>query len=492
MSGGIYQVKHATAIALVVMTVLAGCVAPKVPPASNPTDLIEDPLQISYGCPPGDTLTLSNGLCVTTFGDPRETLEEPYLAVHPQRPEVMTLGMNAWHADPRPVLRNGLPSLEIGRVVLFVTEDGGATWRGVPSPPILYGTDEVGKTSYSGDPVVEFDLHGVLHYLQTSVAFDGLDTGNFPYLDIQYARSEDIGASWSQNLLLADDGDNDRPWITVSAEGDLFATWRNDVVDDKPPQLAWSTDGGATWNTAAAPAECTHGDRAIVHASGVLVPCQLHEGGTATGIQINRFDRETGRFEALGRIATAEGWNPEFALVQWDQSRDGSVLAVATRQKDAGGFVTFSRDGGVTWSEPLALNDLCTCETETGSVHTYGAKFDAWGSFHIMLTDAYVGTPDNWNEGNTGYATGQRAVFHVVVDAYGNLLHEEKLTTTTQEDPRAPPSVGPPIGRDDYYVPAFWSDGGAIVWTRDKGIDLTHVVVGSSADASASTPRSVG
>lgn len=125
--------------------------------------------------------------------------------------------------------------------------------------------------------------------------------------------------------------------------------------------------------------------------------------------------------------------------------------------------------------------ELCGCDPETGSVHTYGARFDAWGGFHILLPDAYVEIPTNYDERHARYASGERDVFHIVVDGQGELLHQKKLFDGVQQDPRTLPSAGPPIGRDDYYKPAFWSDGGAIAWTRDKGIDLTHIVLDPSS-----------
>ncbi|MBW3584158.1 MAG: glycoside hydrolase [Euryarchaeota archaeon] len=466
-------------IALLVVTLLAGCVAPKEPPASDPTGLIEETLSFGYTCPPGDTLTLSNGLCVTTFQDARETFEEPYIAVRPDRPETMVVGMNSWHAEPRPTLIGGFPSMELGRVALFVTEDGGATWTRVQSPPILYGTDRVGKTSYSGDPTLAFDSRGVLHYFQTSVAFDDVGGPAFPYLDIQYARSEDLGASWSKNVLIADDGDNDRPWLTIGRDDHLFATWRNNMVEAKPPSLTWSQDGGTTWEIHPAPPGCTDTGRAIVHGDAVLMPCALAE--EESKVQVNRFEPATRRFEPVSQIPVPEG-DPTYNHAQWDVSPDGAVLALGARTDSPHGFVVFSRDSGAGWSEPLLFTKLCACQPETGALHLYGMKFDAWGAVHLLLTDAMVG-PDQVDENRKRYTTGERGVFHVVIDADGNALHTQRLPTSIEEDPRVPPTMAAPFGRDDYYIPAFWDGGGAIAWTRDKGIDLAHVVVDGSADA---------
>jgi hypothetical protein len=249
------------------------------------------------------------------------------------------------------------------------------------------------------------------------------------------------------------------------------------MVEATPPSLAWSRDGGSTWEIFPAPPECTDTGRAIVHGDGVLMPCALAEGQWGTKIQVNRLDPASGRFEPVARIPAPEG-EATYNHAQWDVSPDGAVLALGARTDSPHGFVIFSRDGGVNWSEPLMFTELCACQPETGALHLYGVKFDAWGGFHLMLADGMVPTPDGADEGSIRYATGERAVFHVVVDAEGAPLHARQLTTSLDADPRVPPSAAPPIGRDDYYIPAFWSDGGAIAWTRDKGIDLTYVKVG--------------
>lgn len=447
---------------------LAGCLTASQPPigAAAPRGL--GAVALDYVCPPGETSELPGGLCVRSLWAPRETYEEPWLAVHPARPDVMALGVNAWHAEPRPALGPAGAGAELVRMAVFVTEDGGATWREAALPEPMFADPRAWPAHGSVDPALAFDAEGTLHVTQLNTGFSG------PFwFDVQHVASRDLGRTWSEPMLLADDGDNDRNWLSVGPDGTLWAAWRNVLRERLPPSLTWSTDGGRTWaEPASLDGDCSNGDRPLPLDGGVLVSCTVFQGGEPSGIEVHHFALATGAWTRRSAVPTPPGWDPAGTLYALGDAAPDGTVALATRQMGAGAFLAVSRDGARTWAEPRLLTDLCACDGAQRLV-AYWAAFDSWGGLHLLLRDGYLGTPDDPNEDNVRYANGGLSTWHVVLDVRsGATVQERTLLAPGAEWRRVPQSASPPIGRDDYYAPAFWADGGALAWTRDKGVDI--------------------
>lgn len=457
---------------LVTFLVLSGCLgsgADDLQPSGTSLP-VEEAARVAfdYACPPGGGDRLPGGLCVRSLWDAQETYEEPYLAVHPTRPEVLALGLNAWHAAPRLVLAPVGAATELVRMRVFVSEDGGAAWRELDLPAPRFGQSGANAVHGTVDPALAFDREGVLHITQLNAGFSG------PFwFDVQYVATPDLGATWTEPVLIASDGDNDRNWLAIGPDGTVYVAWRNPLRQPLPPQLTWSRDGGRTWSPPVAPEGCTGGARPLVVDDGVLLACELGESNAWKGIAVHHLDPARATWSLRSEVRAPSDWDPgETLYTLWDATPSGT-LAVVTRQGAPGAFLAVSRDAGATWEAPRRLADLCACRGAERLV-AYWAEFDPWGGLHLLLRDGYFGTPDDPNPDNARYALGEVSTWHVVFDVDAGTIVQEK--TLNGPDPgfrRVPQSAAPPIARDDYYRPAFWSDGGALAWTRDKGIDLT-------------------
>lgn len=79
-------------------------------------------------CPPGGK-ERTDGLCVATVSDTTGGMQGPYVAIDPNDPDRMALGVNAIATGA--AVGDTVSATPVG---LFVTQDGGATWNRVQLP----------------------------------------------------------------------------------------------------------------------------------------------------------------------------------------------------------------------------------------------------------------------------------------------------------------------------------------------------------------------
>ena len=77
-------------------------------------------------CPPGGTTV--DGVCAYRIASLTESNQEPFVAVHPTDPDVVAVGVNAGHTTGAASTQGGGPGVDLVRLDVFVTTDGGASW----------------------------------------------------------------------------------------------------------------------------------------------------------------------------------------------------------------------------------------------------------------------------------------------------------------------------------------------------------------------------
>lgn len=220
--------------------------------------------------------SFSRSLLVTRDFSGRTLQTEPDIAVNPQDPDHLVLG----------VIDYNFPGNSV-----YVSIDGGANWDG----PIQtkYVRDDLGA---GGDPVVKFDSQGNVYIASISIGFDeysiGAASGAAVVSSIAIASSQDGGYTWNEpvptakstvetsNVELDPNGRLrgtialsflDKPWVaigphpTVEDQEVIYVSYvkfttKYDIlyIGEVPvlgvplvettPELVASQDGGVTWS----------------------------------------------------------------------------------------------------------------------------------------------------------------------------------------------------------------------------------------------------
>lgn len=451
---------------LALACILTGCVAsaarvgPAAPPPSPEAGAGD---AYAHACPPGPAAFELEGVCVSRLARLDESLQEPYLAAHPTRPGVYALGVNA--APTARAVATDAPGADAVLLDVYVTEDGGASWRHAPIPrvPTTYrplGQALPAELRSVGDPALAFDERGVLHV-------SGLANPVAPYgtlYQIFAARSADLGRTWSGPVIVSGAwSNNDRNWVSTAADGKVYVSWQRPSTS----HVAWSLDGGLTWREQPRDAErkgCISMSPALPTPHGVLLACA--EGGffvPMTGLRVLRFDDATGRFAPLGSIAGDHLYPRLLARPGGDLVMTWSATSGATA-----GYAT-SADGGMTWSAPRDLRALLSAEDAWNEGRAYWSELDARGHLHVLLK-GWEG-PDRLEESR---------LLHAVLDPTTDAVLHEALLPAARPDAEPPATVGLAVG-DDFHGIAFQGGEGLLAWTRDRTILLTRVVDGSAA-----------
>lgn len=136
-------------------------------------------------------------------------------------------------------------------------------------PRQILNTDAVADTENDGDATVALGPNGVA--VATWVRFNGIlpspagidpSGGTIDDEDIFFARTDDLGLTWSApaliNLADDDDGDDREPYIDTNDNGTWVIVWRskddrlNTIGNDRDILFSRSVDDGLTWSTPAA------------------------------------------------------------------------------------------------------------------------------------------------------------------------------------------------------------------------------------------------
>lgn len=434
-----------------VVAALTGCAAPEAAPETG--DL---PTSYALACPPGETREVAPGVCATVLSD-EGTLQEPAIARHPTRPDVMAIGANGGRAAA------GAPPDALPLAV-FVTEDAGATWRRAAAPrPVATGH----VVQLQGDPALAFDADGRLHItglLQKYPDPADLDPAR-PFavlaaIDVFHASSGDLGATWDGPTMLTDDGDNDRNWIAVGPDGALWATWHVCCVRT---EAAWSTDNGATWTDAEDIEGCYTGSPVTWVDGAPWVACAEGTPQELAGIALWRYDGGTGAASKVGLIEGMTCIAPRIL-----SPPDGALLVTCY-----GGLAARSVDGGRTWPQRWYLPELATLDEGWENEVVYWSEVDPHGAVHVQLAEYHA-------REQRGYAEGRehRALWMAWDPATGRVLGEARLTPEGAESGAGGAgSYVAPLG-DDWWGIVFAGDRGTMVWSHAGDVYVTMIVPG--------------
>jgi hypothetical protein len=435
-------------IAVALAFALAGCLDGNEgvpdPETSAGLDAPAPPPGYEFVCGPA-TVARAEGVCATRIASAGNQLTEPSLAVHPNDPRILAV---AAHGVGTASLVAG------GRLVvplLFVSEDGGTSWREstVPFAPLA----GVPGDFYS-DPAVVFTPNGTLVLAGLRVAQGALA---HPPIVLAMA-SKDLGATWGEVQEFGEGGRNDREWLSLGPDGVVYLSWQE---YPETSHVAWSADEGTTWTVLEeTPQGCFTGSAVAFVAGQPWFACQQEADGKA-GVNVFRILREEGRLEQVSRITDMYSIAPRVL-----EGPDGSVVVTGFWDQ-----VARSADGGLTWDDARSVRDLVTVEDAwpQGQTYVYWSAIDG-NALHLML--AY------FHRFPTHNPSDEHWVAHVVLDATTlQSVQEARLT------PGGPEAAGvdnagsavPSLG-DDWYQ--LLASGGEVrmAWTWAGGIDVGHAV----------------
>lgn len=445
---------------------LAGCVGtddartgtPRPVPESDPADGAgAPPPTYRTACPPGDTQQNAQGVCVASLRRADRSLQEPFVAVDPSDPDRIAVGVNAGEVQGAADARGPAQGVYVTRVDLFVSRDGGESWRLVQHPPLPVD----GTTFSSVDPTLVWGDGGRLH-VAGQVVHDVREDGNPTSADITpfYARLEPDG-TWSRVRGFQMDGDQDRPWLSRGPSGELFLTWSS-FGSSSQGGLAWSHDGGDTWNTIHPPEACGTAGPVRVFDGSPIWPCG---GGTLYAL-----DRADGALEAIASPDLGQGIFPILL-----QPTDGTLVLLA--QDRATVKASVAEGSPANWSDPIDLRDRLDVEDGWDRAALYGWSTGQHGTVHLLLSG-----PGPRRQMAPDPVVGDRRVaFAVLAPDLPHVLRQTLLQSSDPQpdDRRLPPSAGPPVGGDHYYGLDVTSETGWAAWTSDRGIDLTRIAPAS-------------
>ncbi len=241
-------------------------------------------------------------LITQEFGGPWERASDPWVAFGPNnRVYCVSLDFN-----------ETTPPNQIG---VSVSTDGGLTW----GPPVSVFSSEL---DFNDKEAIEVDTYpGSPRFGNVYVAWDiNIDQGNnVAAQHLVVARSTNGGVSYLPPVVLRTSGNNIGAIPRVAPDGTVYVMWAGTFpgLTNWSIFLSRSTNGGATFSTPAV-------IQALNQQSVPFIP----DGSILPSMAIDRT-------------------NGDIYLV-WADSRWSGVDQTT---------LSYSRDGGVTWSEPIRVSD---------------------------------------------------------------------------------------------------------------------------------------
>lgn len=247
----------------------------------------------------------------------------------------------------------------------YVSFDGGLTWSTtrVPAPYPNGGAEDSPLPFKCGsDPVAIFGPDGTAYYLLLNFQYTGGRAAG-----IAVARSLDGGRSWpaGEIRLLHTSGGDDKEWGASTRDGNLHIVW-TDVYGGRMyyartlgsfdqwqvRQFANSGSGNPAVTVAGGP----NSEVYIFWRDGAAIKFTKSTDGGATLSPI-RVAFTTRPYEASGQPRLP--FMPQLAVDANPDSPFAGSIYVAWPQRNTGSdaFLAHSRDGGLTWSTPVRVND---------------------------------------------------------------------------------------------------------------------------------------
>ncbi|MBS0212365.1 MAG: exo-alpha-sialidase [Proteobacteria bacterium] len=355
---------------------------PPPPPVTNPLYLVSGPTPFVNGCdgnPSNGTLYINSKV-------------EPYVAVDPLN---MNHLVGVWQQDRW----SGGGSRGLMSAASF---DGGKTWARTPLPMSLCGGGTAangGAYPLASDPWVSIGPTGIV--FASGLSFGAAVPGGTNSA-ILAARSLDGGRTWQNPSTLIVDGatfTNDKDAITADPTNQnmVYAVWDRGPTNTNqaPATFARSSDAGVTWQ---APTTIydpgvnaqTIGNEIVVLPNGTLVDLFT---------QINYLPNNQQSAEALIARSSDQGatWTAPVKIADLltvgatdpftgAAVRDGSDLPQMAAAPNGALFVTWadgrftngahdaialswSTDGGSTWTAPADINPTDPAEAFEPSIH---------------------------------------------------------------------------------------------------------------------------
>ena len=419
-------------------------------------------------------------------------------------PQLTTDGQGAWVT----VWRSSsffVPTRTDYDILVARSADDGATWVGQAE------LNSYADSDADGDYAPQLTTDGQGNWVATWQSWHSLGGTLGTDADILMARSTDDGVTWTDAAALntnaaSDTGDDALPQLTTDGQGLWIAVWRSkdslgDTIGgvDFDILLARSTDAGVTWtdpaplNTNAASDECEVDDE-----TGEVQRCddderpQLTTDGAGTWVAVWEYwgpctswpPIASCRFELDLRVShSTDGgatWSPPAALntnaasddsddnapqvthglvgvggqptwvATWWQSKDWD--SSAPLGPDADILVARSTDGGVTWTDPAALNT--NAATDGNGVH------DTWPQ---LTTDGQGSWVAVWQSSNSlGDTIGTDFDILLARSTDGGVTWTDPavLNTSAASDTRSDEDVLPQLTTDGQGIwMAVWQSG---------------------------------
>ena len=364
--------------------------APTPTPTPLPTNPTPGEVVVSAASPIAANCGLRNGSTVFVNAE-----VEPMVARAPNDAQLLVA---AWQQDRWS--DGGARAL-----MSAVSRDGGRTWTRHLQPMSRCGGASAGSSAdfdRATDPWVDIGLDGTLHLMGLGFSSASGQAGSANAM--LASRSTNGGRSWSEPAVLQRDGAagfNDKNTLTADPTDAryVYAVWdRLDTNDNGPTLLARSADAGASWEptrtiytpTSTIGPSQTIGNRIVALTDGaergllVNVFVQI-DNSTTRRLRIQRSSDKGLNWSAAITVADllpvgtrdpdTDTTVRDGAIVPTIAAGPGGLLWLAWQDARFSGGVrdaialSYSSDGGRSWSSPVAVNRDATVAAFTPTLH---------------------------------------------------------------------------------------------------------------------------
>ena len=213
---------------------------------------------------------------------------------------------------------------------------------------------------------------------------------------IRISTSIDKGATWSAPA--SSQSSPDKPWIGASPTkaGVLFISWLGSSAGVKG-----SMDGGKTWGMVHPLESLNHGTALMVGSTGVVhVPFSPNGGEIryARSKDLGQTWEPTRTISQTGTFCFSGCGSRQNPIVSGGADPTGRYAAVAWAATYTGGdgnediWVTYTSDGGDTWTKPMRANDNKTASRQWQA----WVAVDSYGRMHLVWSDTRNGKLDTY------------------------------------------------------------------------------------------------